>query len=196
MDGTGLNDKHRLRAQLRMARRDHVDGLPDAMRALIFLRPPAPVARLTDGAAAIGLYHASPHEAPTRGYAKWFMERGQTIALPWFAERGAPMGFRQWHDPYDDAGLEPGPWGALQPAADAPEIHPDIAFVPLLGFTSDGHRLGQGGGHYDRWLAAHPHVLALGLGWDAQLLDRLPLEPHDCPLRAIITPTRIYGDIA
>jgi len=38
--------------------------------------------------------------------------------------------------------------------------------------------------------------VALGLGWDCQLLDNLPLEPHDHPLRAVITPTRIYGDIA
>jgi 5-formyltetrahydrofolate cyclo-ligase len=66
----------------------------------------------------------------------------------------------------------------------------------LLGFTRDGHRLGQGGGHYDRWLASHPQVVALGLGWDCQLLDNLPLEPHDCALRAIVTPTRIYGDIS
>ena len=165
------------------------------MRALIFLRPPAPVARLTEGAAVIGLYHASAHEAPTRSYGKWFHGSGQRIALPWFADRGAAMGFREWHDPYDDAGLEPGPWGALQPPEDAPEATPDIVFVPLLGFTRDGHRLGQGGGHYDRWLAAHPEVVALGLGWDCQLLDNLPLEPHDHPLRAVITPARIYGDI-
>jgi 5-formyltetrahydrofolate cyclo-ligase len=144
----------------------------------------------------IGLYHAGPYEAPTRGYARWFHERGQNIALPWFAERGAAMRFRQWLDPYDDAALEPGPWGALQPRSDAGEVVPDIAFLPLLGFTQDGHRLGQGGGHYDRWLAAHPDVVALGLAWDCQWLDKLPLEPHDRALRAIITPTRIYGDIA
>ncbi len=190
-----MNEKHNLRAELRAARRAHVDGLPDTVRALILSRPPAPVARLVEGAAMIGLYHASPHEAPTRRYAKWFHERGQGIALPWFADRGAAMRFRQWPDPYDDNTLEPGPWGALQPPADAPEVVPDIAFVPLLGFTQDGHRLGQGGGHYDRWLAAHPDVVALGLGWDCQLLDNLPLEPHDRALRAIITPTRIYGDI-
>ncbi len=191
-----MNEKHQLRAELRAARRAHVDGLPDTVRGLILSRPPAPVARLVERAGMIGLYHASPHEAPTMGYAKWFHERGQGIALPWFADRGAMMRFRQWHDPYDVAALVAGPWGALQPRADASEVVPDIAFVPLLGFTQDGHRLGQGGGHYDRWLAAHPEVVALGLGWDCQLLDNLPLEPHDQALRAIITPTRIYGDIA
>ncbi len=194
--GTRVNEKHKLRAELRAARRTYVDELPEAVRALILLRPPGSVARLVEGAATVGLYHASPHEAPTRAYAKYFHEHGQAVALPWFAERGAAMRFRQWHDPYDDDALGPSPWGALQPSGDAPELVPDIAFIPLLGFTAEGHRLGQGGGHYDRWLAAHPDALALGLGWDCQLLDNLPLEPHDRSLRAIITPTRIYGALA
>jgi 5-formyltetrahydrofolate cyclo-ligase len=64
--------------------------------------------------------------------------------------------------------------------------------VPLVGFSADGARLGQGGGHYDRWLAAHPEATALGLGWDCQLVEDLPLEAHDQPLTAIITPTRLY----
>lgn len=192
---SSVTEKHRLRAELRIARRAYVAGLPEAARALILHRPPAQVAHWVEGATVIGLYHATPEEAPTHGYAKWFHGRGQRIALPWFAGRDAPMQFRQWSDPYDDAALASGPWGALQPAADAPEVVPDIIFVPLLGFTRDGHRLGQGGGHYDRWLAAHPQVPALGLAWDCQLLDKLPLEPHDRALRAVVTPTRIYGDL-
>jgi 5,10-methenyltetrahydrofolate synthetase len=66
------------------------------------------------------------------------------------------------------------------------------SFVPLVGFTADGQRLGQGGGHYDRWLAAHPDTVAIGLAWDMQLADELPTEPHDRPLAAVVTPTRIY----
>jgi 5-formyltetrahydrofolate cyclo-ligase len=62
-----------------------------------------------------------------------------------------------------------------------------------VGFTASGARLGQGGGHYDRWLAEHPGTLAVGLAWDAQLCDTLPTEPHDAPLAAVVTPTRIYG---
>ena len=36
----------------------------------------------------------------------------------------------------------------------------------------------------------------LGLAWDTQLVDELPIEPHDVPLSAIVTPTRIYGPFA
>jgi 5-formyltetrahydrofolate cyclo-ligase len=68
-----------------------------------------------------------------------------------------------------------------------------VLFVPLIGFTADGARLGQGGGHYDRWLPEHPGTLTIGLAWDCQLEDTLPHEAHDQPLRAVVTPTRLYG---
>ena len=68
-----------------------------------------------------------------------------------------------------------------------------MLFVPLIGFTASGDRLGQGGGHYDRWLAEHPGRMTIGLAWDVQLCEALPVEPHDMMLDAIVTPTRIYG---
>jgi len=187
-----VDEKHLLRARLRTARREYVDALPASTRALILLRPPAPVAgRLPEGA-AIGLYHATRYEAPTAGYARWLLENGRTLALPWFADRSSPMTFRQWTDPFDMSDLQPGPWGALQPRGNAPEVVPHVVFVPLLGFTADGHRLGQGGGHYDCWLAAHPDTVPIGLAWDMQKVESLPLEPHDRCLEAIVTPTRFF----
>lgn len=187
-----MTDKPTLRARLRAERRAHVAALPASTRALILLRPPAPVAARVPEGAVVGLYHAGAHEAPTLGYARWFQENGRRLALPWFADRDAPMRFRSWADPFDLADLEPGPWGQLQPAAAAAEVVPDAVFVPVVGFTADGHRLGQGGGHYDRWLATHPQVMPIGLAWDVQRLDRLPHEPHDRRLAAVVTPTRIY----
>lgn len=187
-----MTDKRRLREELRTRRRAHFAGLPAVTRALLFMRPPGPIAARVPESGRVGLYHAIPPEAPTGGYARWFFENGRRIALPWFAERGAPMRFRAWNDPYDDDGLEVGPYGALQPPAEAEEVTPDTVFLPLLGFTAGGDRLGQGGGHYDRWLAAHPDILAFGLAWDCQLVDSLPIEAHDHPLDGVITPTRLY----
>lgn len=192
--GSGVDDKQKLRDELRAQRKAHVAALPQAIKGLLFLRPPGPVTALVGEGATAGLYHALANEAPTRGYAKWLSENGRTVALPWFEDRDAPMRFRAWVDPYDDAGLEMGPHRHLQPPADADELFPDVAFVPLLGFTAKGDRIGQGGGHYDRWLAANPSVLALGLAWDCQLRDSLPSELHDRTLRGVITPTRFYGD--
>ncbi len=181
-----------LRGELRRRRSEFVAALPDATRGLLFLRPPAPVAALVPQRACVGLYHAAGSEAPTLSYAKWLHENGRSLALPWFGTRGSAMQFRAWSDPYDDAELDVGPYGLLQPRANAREVAPQVAFVPMVGFTARGDRLGQGGGHYDRWLAANPRVVAIGLAWDCQLSDAMPVEPHDRRMRAVVTPTRIY----
>ena len=188
-----MSDKRSLRQKLRALRRAHVAGLDPATRALVLHRPPAPVLALVPKGAAIGLYHATPHEAPAGGYARFFHERGHRLALPRFAHRGAAMEFAAYEDPWDEQGCEVGPFGLMQPAAEAEPLTPDLLFVPLLGFTANGARLGQGGGHYDRWLADHPHVPAIGLAWDVQRVGALPLEAHDRPLLAVVTPTRVYG---
>ena len=103
------------------------------------------------------------------------------------------MQFRLWANPFDEGSLEKAPYGGLQPPIEAEEAAIHLAIVPLLGFTARGQRLGQGGGHYDRYLTDHPNVIPIGLGWDCQLVETLPLEPHDQPLRAVVTPTRFYG---
>lgn len=185
--------KQALRKDLRARRRAHVEALDPRTRALLFRRPPAPLMALIPAGATVALYNASQWEAPAASYATFFHEAGHAVALPSFADRGAPMQFRQWLVPPLDEVLEPDPWGVRQPAADAPLLTPDVLFVPLVGFTAQGQRLGQGGGHYDRWLEAHPDAVPIGMAWDAQCVDSLPREVHDRPLRAVVTPTRLYG---
>lgn len=188
-----MQDKNGLRKELRRARRDHAASLSNAMRGLVFRHPPAPLLDLIAPDAVIGLYHTTADEAPTAHYAGFFFDRGHAIALPRFASRNAPMEFARHNDPYGECDLEPGPFGAFQPEAAADTLVPDVLFVPLLGFTPRGERLGQGGGHYDRWLAEHPEVRTIGLAWDVQLCETLPIEHHDRYLDAIVTPTRLYG---
>lgn len=188
-----MTSKAALRTALRKARRDHVASLPGAIRALLFKRPPEPLMSLIPAGAVVGLYHAASAEAPTAGYARFFFETGYQIALPRLSAEPGLMEFRAHTDPFQESDLERGPHDLMQPPADAPALTPDAVFVPLLAFTEAGHRLGQGGGYYDRWLAAHPGVTAIGLGWDMQLLGEVPSEAHDINLDAVITPTRIYG---
>jgi len=186
-------DKSEIRTRLRDERRAHVQAIPAAMRALIFHRPPAPLLELVPDDATIGLYSAGTFEAPASAYAKFFFEAGHTLALPRFVTRNSPMEFARHEDPFEETDCEIGPFGLFQPLASAQVLTPDLLFVPLIGFTETGARLGQGGGHYDRWLAEHPGTLAIGLAWDVQKLDELPQEAHDMPLTAVVTPTRFYG---
>jgi 5-formyltetrahydrofolate cyclo-ligase len=193
-----VTDKQSLRTMLRTARRAHVAAQPDSIRALLFHHPPRPVLEQIADEAVIGLYRAGGAEAPATGYARHFRERGHTIALPRFASETTPMKFCEHTDPFGETDLEPGPFGLRQPGPAARPVTPDVLFVPVVGFTVSGKRLGQGGGHYDRWIAEHRGVRTVGLAWDIQLVepeDALPTEPHDMTLEAIVTPTRLYGTL-
>ncbi len=185
--------KAALRKTLRQARRDHAASLPAEVSALVFRRPPAAVLKLVAPGAAIGLYRAGPGEAPSGSYIRFFFEQGHPVALPRIEDRATPMTFHRHTDPFDESDLEAGPLGLRQPAAAAEQVIPQVLFLPLVGFTERGERLGWGGGFYDRWLAAHPGTIAIGLAWDVQRVEKLPLEPHDLPLTAVVTPTRLYG---
>lgn len=186
-------EKKQLRAELKRRRAAHVAAIPASQRGLLFRCPPAPVAALVPEGAIVSVFHEMADEVPASNYARWFFERGHRIALPWFAARGAPMQFREWSNPFAEDLLEPDPYAALQPADDAPLLIPEAMFCPLLGFTSQGGRIGYGAGYFDRWLASHPPQVAIGLAWDCQLVENLPIEPHDVPLDAVVTPSRIYG---
>lgn len=103
----------------------------------------------------------------------------------------APLAFHQARF----ADLVPGFRGIPEPHADRPVLRPDVVLVPLLAADLRGNRLGQGGGHYDRTLAAlraGGPVLAIGLAWDAQLLPEVPAQGWDQPLDAIATPTAFH----
>ena len=185
--------KKQLRSELRRKRREHAAALPREVSALVFSRPPRPVLDLVPGDATVGLYRHDAGEAPATGYIRFFFEQGHKIALPRVTALEEPMEFRLHTDPYGETDLESGVWDLRQPGVDAPVVIPEVLFMPLVGFTAEGDRLGQGGGFYDRFLAAHPQTIAIGMAWDVQEVEELPTELHDMRLSAIVTPTRILG---
>ena len=185
--------KKQLRDELRRKRVAHAAGLPPEVSALVFNRPPSPVLALVPEGATIGLYRSDAGEAPSASYIRFFFERGHPIALPRVTTLDKPMEFRLHTDPYGESDLEAGVWGLRQPGLIAPVLTPEVLFMPLVGFTAKGDRLGQGGGYYDRYLAAHPQTVAIGMAWDVQEVPELPTELHDMRLSAIVTPTRILG---
>ncbi len=65
----------------------------------------------------------------------------------------------------------------------------DVVLVPGLAFDSQGGRLGRGGGFYDRFLSRVRPPLAIGVGFECQVLDQITLEDHDHLLTAIATPS-------
>ena len=71
----------------------------------------------------------------------------------------------------------------------------DVIILPLLGFDDDGHRLGNGGGYYDRALAAQRPFrkpLRVGYGYALQRVPEIPVEPWDIRLHAVATERGVH----
>ncbi len=112
------------------------------------------------------------------------------IALPVTPATPSPLGFRQWHP---DAPLRQGRYNTRHP--DGPALTPSFILVPLLAYDLRGHRLGYGGGYYDRTLAALPGAFRLGLAYAAQAVPELPADEHDIMLHAVATESGITSFI-
>jgi len=114
-------------------------------------------------------------------------ERGARLALPAILDsetivfrelvRGAPL---------VDMGF-----GTVGPGPDATVLKPDLMLVPLAAFDMRGHRIGYGGGYYDRAIdrlrAAGRAPRLVGVAFDCQQVGRVPDEPHDIVLSQVLT---------
>ena len=111
------------------------------------------------------------------------MGRGHMAGLPVTPTRGEPLSFRRWRP---GTALRAGRFGTAEPTGAI--IVPTLLLVPLLAFDRSGRRLGYGGGYYDRTLQRlGAGTRAIGCGFAAQEVDRVPTETHDQRLYAVAT---------
>jgi 5-formyltetrahydrofolate cyclo-ligase len=115
---------------------------------------------------------------------------GARLCLPVMQGRDAPLLFRAW-SPGDT--LSTVAWGIEEPTADKATLVPEVMLVPLLAADRRGNRLGYGAGYYDRTIAgirAAGHALvAVGLAFDEQIIDAVPVMAYDEPLDWLLTPS-------
>lgn len=78
--------------------------------------------------------------------------------------------------------------GIPEPIADEPVAQDETALVlmPGLAFDPQGHRIGYGGGFYDKFLAAEPNHPTLALCYEFQMLPKLDVEDHDIPVDTVL----------
>lgn len=162
---------------LRKAAHDPTRGAAACARLVAFLRP-------HQGCAASGYMPIRCELDPRPAMAA--LAACGPVGVPVIAGAGRPLSFHRWTP---GCAMVAGTFGALVPA-DGAEMVPELVIVPLLAFDRGGARLGYGGGFYDRTLdllRARGPVLAVGLAYAAQEVGRLPVEPTDQPLDAIVT---------
>ncbi len=172
-----------LRLQLRGSRRALAAKTPDAPEQAAGLIP----IDLLKRPAIVAGYRSIGGEFDPWPVMQAFAKAGAGLALPVATDKASPLVFRAW-----SAGepLAPDAFGIPSPTPDAPAVEPDLILAPLLAFDRRGSRMGQGGGHYDRTLEAlraRRRVFVLGLAYAGQELARIPTEPHDQRLDAILT---------
>jgi 5-formyltetrahydrofolate cyclo-ligase len=138
------------------------------------------------------VYHGLGSELSALPLADWLASAGWTLALPSVEgvspeQPGGHMVYRRWTP---GEALARDAIGLVAPTVEQPIVEPDLVVTPLLAFDRRGRRLGQGGGYYDRALAAlraRKSVFVLGLAYVGQETHGLPDEPHDQRLDAILT---------
>lgn len=181
-----MRDKQELREALRTRRaalpgadRDRRTGLAVGhLLGLAELRRPGTVA----------LYAALPGEIDPAPARPELEARGARIVLPRVHADG------HLELVAADGALSPGFRGVLEP--DGPALPPadvDVIVVPGVAFDRDGGRLGQGGGHYDRLLAAvGGSTTAVGFAFAFQVVEHVPLLDHDRPVDVLVTDEAVH----
>jgi 5-formyltetrahydrofolate cyclo-ligase len=146
-------------------------------------------------ASVVVLYAAKDNEVATAELLAAALGSGRTVMLPrWNRARGE-IETAVVDDP---AALVAGKFGILEPPAGARTIGAGalgatLVCVPGLAFGPAGQRLGRGGGHYDRFLAAlGPEAITVGLAYSFQLLDGVPEGPTDRRLNFIVTESALH----
>ena len=180
MDDAALREaKRALRTRARALR----DALPEEER----LRAGAEIRKqlldeLTPLPKRISFFAAIGAEVDVTPIVPALVEIGAEIYFP--RVEGERIAFRR-------ASLEelsPGTWGIPEPTTTAPEAASlDVMIVPGVAFDAKCRRLGNGKGFYDRAIAAIRPGRTIGVCFQAQLVDAVPVGKHDAVLDAVIT---------
>jgi 5-formyltetrahydrofolate cyclo-ligase len=154
-----------------------------ALRDAVLEDPP------TQMAGTVAAYVSVGTEPATRALLFALWKRGSYVILPLLRADGD----LDWASYEGPDSLVSRPNGLLEPGEPPRGVtairSADLVIVPALAADRRGLRLGRGGGSYDRALArVGPAVPTIALLYDGELLDEVPAEPHDRPVRAVARP--------
>ncbi len=127
------------------------------------------------------MYHSLPDELSTHRFLdKWHGRKN--FYLP--RVNGVNLEIL----PYDESRLELGAFHIEEPTGNntVPAEEIELVIVPAVAYDRSGNRLGRGKGFYDRLLAS-TKATKVGVGYEFQIVDEIPVEPHDVKMDMVIT---------
>ena len=129
-------------------------------------------------------------EVGTRTLIMEAWKLGKTVWVP--KVHNETMDFYEL-DSFDE--LKPGTYGILEPDTGVPATAEDgLMIMPGVAFDTNRNRVGYGGGYYDRYLEAHPHLHTLAFAFDMQVLFEVSTEETDIKPQILVTETNIYQE--
>lgn len=192
MDGL-KEEKKRARAVLRQRRREAFEQsggqAPERVRDIFMANV------FCEQGLLIASYIPYKEEMDPTPLMRALQRKGHRFCLPCAVGGSLPLVFRAYR--LGDA-LRLGKKDIPEPSTNAPVVYPDMMLMPLVGFDRLGHRLGQGGGYYDRTVQQHrglKKIMAVGVAYAAQESPSIPFDEADALLDAVIT-EKEYIDIS
>lgn len=173
--------KTELRSQIRNRKRQMTEAEIEAKsRILTALFTETPYYR---DAKTIYGYISYNQEVRTLPLLEQALRDGKRVAIP--KCYGPEMRFIYTDDL---TGIGRSSCGVPEPIADGPVADDETALVlmPGLAFSRQGHRIGYGGGYYDKFLAAEPNHPTVALCFDFQILEQLPADEYDIPADLVL----------
>jgi len=148
---------------------------------------------LLDSPKRIMLYKDFKKEVQTSALINYLLERNIEVVLPRVSNDFTTMHLYLISSNED---MELSSYGILEPIpAPKREVTADtldLILAPGVGFTKDCYRIGYGGGFYDKMLEGISNVKVCALAFECQIVESLPIEPHDQQLDMLITEKAIY----
>lgn len=165
------------RVQLNQRIWQHVIAMPEVQQAQTIL-----------------LYFDFRGEVDSSGLISWGIEQGKTVCAPITVvedRRLIPMQVTSLQDIQVGAYNIREPIYAEERVVDVARI--DAVILPGVGFDRQGGRLGYGGGYYDRFLPRlREDTVKIAVAYELQILEEVPMEPHDTLLDSVVTEQGVW----
>lgn len=135
-------------------------------------------------ASTVLLYYSLPDEVDTHAFLDELRSAGKIVLLPRVVDEGTMV----LHRYTGRADLSEGAFGIMEPVGEPFTDYAaiDVAVIPGMAFDADGHRLGRGRGYYDRFLSSIPYIYKIGMCFDFQKVEAVPVEATDVSVDVVV----------
>lgn len=183
--------ERRLRKRLRAEAIRRRDSIPRALRAELSQRITNRVNDWIEGNAinSVHIYLNMRSEVETDGLLDYLVTHEKTALAPVTDTHRRNLTPHRISNPQTD--FVSHPYGMREPNQNSCKAFPpdeiDLIIVPGAAFDRKGHRLGYGGGYYDRFLRQCTQAVRIGLAYETQLIEDTLPQAWDLPVHRIIT---------